>query len=80
MVKPLLAYSVRRLLENGANTSFVNRIADGTIPLEMLVEDPVAAVQAMAAKEGAVGLPSRKILLPRSLYGNTGQCRRSGSE
>lgn len=67
----LLAYLVRRLLENGANTSFVNRIADGSIPLEMLVEDPVAAVQAMAAKEGAVGLPHPKIPLPRNLYGNT---------
>ena len=37
----LLAYLVRRLLENGANTSFVNRIADTTISLDELVADPV---------------------------------------
>ncbi len=37
----LLAYLVRRLLENGANTSFVNRIADATLPLDELVADPV---------------------------------------
>ncbi|MEO8248851.1 MAG: proline dehydrogenase family protein, partial [Burkholderiales bacterium] len=40
----LLAYLVRRLLENGANTSFVNRIADDDVPLEELVQDPVQAV------------------------------------
>ena len=37
--------TVRRLLENGANTSFVNRIADSTLPLDELVADPVAAVE-----------------------------------
>jgi RHH-type proline utilization regulon transcriptional repressor/proline dehydrogenase/delta 1-pyrroline-5-carboxylate dehydrogenase len=36
----LLPYLVRRLLENGANTSFVNRILDETVPIEALVEDP----------------------------------------
>ena len=46
----LLAYLVRRLLENGANTSFVNRIADQTISLDALVEDPVVAVEALAAQ------------------------------
>ncbi|MDB5894033.1 MAG: putA, partial [Rhodoferax sp.] len=45
----LLAYLVRRLLENGANTSFVNRIADPTIAIDVLVEDPVATVAQMAA-------------------------------
>jgi RHH-type proline utilization regulon transcriptional repressor/proline dehydrogenase/delta 1-pyrroline-5-carboxylate dehydrogenase len=40
----LLPYLVRRLLENGANTSFVNRIADASIPVEMVVADPVALV------------------------------------
>jgi RHH-type proline utilization regulon transcriptional repressor/proline dehydrogenase/delta 1-pyrroline-5-carboxylate dehydrogenase len=35
-----LAYLVRRLLENGANTSFVNRIADESIALDELVRDP----------------------------------------
>ncbi len=38
----LLAYLVRRLLENGANTSFVNRIADETIALDELVNSPRA--------------------------------------
>jgi RHH-type proline utilization regulon transcriptional repressor/proline dehydrogenase/delta 1-pyrroline-5-carboxylate dehydrogenase len=37
----LLAYLVRRLLENGANTSFVNRMADDEAPLEALIADPV---------------------------------------
>ena len=41
----LLPYLVRRLLENGANVSFINRIADREIPLSELVADPVAAVQ-----------------------------------
>lgn len=65
----LLAYLVRRLLENGANTSFVNRIADPTIPLDLLVEDPVATVERMAAQEGAAGLPHPAIPLPVALYG-----------
>ncbi|APW40757.1 trifunctional transcriptional regulator/proline dehydrogenase/L-glutamate gamma-semialdehyde dehydrogenase [Rhodoferax koreense] len=65
----LLAYLVRRLLENGANTSFVNRIADPTIAIELLVEDPVATVEHMAAREGAVGLPHAAIPLPPALYG-----------
>jgi RHH-type proline utilization regulon transcriptional repressor/proline dehydrogenase/delta 1-pyrroline-5-carboxylate dehydrogenase len=65
----LLAYLVRRLLENGANTSFVNRIADPTIPLEALVEDPVATVERMAQNEGTVGLPHPAIPLPAALYG-----------
>lgn len=65
----LLAYLVRRLLENGANTSFVNRIADASIPLDTLVEDPVATVERMAAEEGAMGLPHAAIPLPAALYG-----------
>ena len=65
----LLAYLVRRLLENGANTSFVNRIADEDLPLEALVEDPVHTVQAMGAIEGAIGLPHPAIALPAALYG-----------
>ncbi len=65
----LLAYLVRRLLENGANTSFVNRVADAALPLEALIEDPVAAVDALAASEGAAGLAHPRIALPRALYG-----------
>ena len=39
--KDLLAYLVRRLLENGANTSFVNRLADDEAPIAAIVADPV---------------------------------------
>ena len=37
----LLAYLVRRLLENGANTSFVNRLADDAAPIDEIVANPV---------------------------------------
>ena len=65
----LLAYLVRRLLENGANTSFVHRIADASLPLEELVEDPVRTVQALGQREGVLGLPHPAIPLPAALYG-----------
>ena len=65
----LLAYLVRRLLENGANSSFVNRIADDNLPLERLVEDPVQQVRAMAAQDGVVGAPHPALPLPGALYG-----------
>jgi RHH-type proline utilization regulon transcriptional repressor/proline dehydrogenase/delta 1-pyrroline-5-carboxylate dehydrogenase len=42
----LLPYLVRRLLENGANSSFVNRITDEDIAIDDLVHDPVATVSA----------------------------------
>ena len=64
----LLAYLVRRLLENGANTSFVQRVADPRLPVEALVEDPVARVDAAATVEGGIGLRHPLILLPRELY------------
>jgi len=44
--RDLLAYLVRRLLENGANSSFVHQLADEDVPAEQLSEDPVAAVRA----------------------------------
>jgi RHH-type proline utilization regulon transcriptional repressor/proline dehydrogenase/delta 1-pyrroline-5-carboxylate dehydrogenase len=65
----LLAYLVRRLLENGANTSFVHRMADTTVPLEDLVRDPVALVAQSAAEEGGLGRPHPAIALPRDLFG-----------
>ncbi len=65
----LLAYLVRRLLENGANTSFVHQMADPTLPLETLVQDPVEAVTAAAEREGRCGLPHPGIPLPAALYG-----------
>ncbi|WP_122563133.1 bifunctional proline dehydrogenase/L-glutamate gamma-semialdehyde dehydrogenase PutA, partial [Pseudomonas viridiflava] len=66
----LLAYLVRRLLENGANTSFVNRIADHTISIQELVADPVNQIERMATQEGGFGLPHPRIPLPRDLYGS----------
>ncbi|WP_122761440.1 trifunctional transcriptional regulator/proline dehydrogenase/L-glutamate gamma-semialdehyde dehydrogenase [Pseudomonas viridiflava] len=65
----LLAYLVRRLLENGANTSFVNRIADHSISIQELVADPVNQIERMATQEGGFGLPHPRIPLPRDLYG-----------
>ena len=61
----LLAYLVRRLLENGANTSFVNRIADPRVPVEDLIADPVAVVRAMSAP----GSPHERIARPPEMYG-----------
>jgi RHH-type transcriptional regulator, proline utilization regulon repressor / proline dehydrogenase / delta 1-pyrroline-5-carboxylate dehydrogenase len=43
--KDLVAYLVRRLLENGANTSFVNRLADAAASIEAIVRDPLEVVQ-----------------------------------
>jgi RHH-type proline utilization regulon transcriptional repressor/proline dehydrogenase/delta 1-pyrroline-5-carboxylate dehydrogenase len=65
----LLAYLVRRLLENGANTSFVNHIADPSVSIEQLVQDPVEWVERTARQEGALGLPHPAIALPARLYG-----------
>ncbi|MCJ2060444.1 trifunctional transcriptional regulator/proline dehydrogenase/L-glutamate gamma-semialdehyde dehydrogenase [Methylobacterium sp. J-048] len=61
----LLAYLVRRLLENGANSSFVNRVGDASVPVADLITDPVAAVAAMPVP----GAPHERIKLPRDLYG-----------
>lgn len=60
----LLAYLVRRLLENGANTSFVNRIVDEKAPLDAIVADPVAQVRALKSK------PHPGIPLPSHMFGN----------
>jgi RHH-type proline utilization regulon transcriptional repressor/proline dehydrogenase/delta 1-pyrroline-5-carboxylate dehydrogenase len=63
----LLAYLVRRLLENGANSSFVNRIADETVPIDDLIADPVEVARAISP----LGSSHEKIALPRHLYGDT---------
>jgi RHH-type proline utilization regulon transcriptional repressor/proline dehydrogenase/delta 1-pyrroline-5-carboxylate dehydrogenase len=56
--KELLAYLVRRLLENGANSSFVNRMADAEVPVAALVGDPVAELAAPAPRRNpAIPLP-----------------------
>jgi len=59
--KDLLAYLVRRLLENGANSSFVNQIADPAVPPETVVTDPFEAVPHVTAPVG--------LLHPRDLFG-----------
>ncbi|SPL70478.1 trifunctional transcriptional regulator/proline dehydrogenase/L-glutamate gamma-semialdehyde dehydrogenase [Acinetobacter stercoris] len=64
----LLAYLVRRLLENGANTSFVNRIADKTLDIEDLIENPVQEILETSQKEGTVGEKHPSIPLPIDLY------------
>jgi RHH-type transcriptional regulator, proline utilization regulon repressor / proline dehydrogenase / delta 1-pyrroline-5-carboxylate dehydrogenase len=61
----LLAYLVRRLLENGSNSSFVNRVADASVTVDELIADPVA--QALAIRP--LGDPHDRIALPRGLYG-----------
>ena len=47
--RDLLAYLVRRLLENGANSSFVNQVVDADIPSAEITRDPVAEVEALGA-------------------------------
>ena len=63
----LLAYLVRRLLENGANSSFVNRIYDTALPVKDALDDPF-----LKLKDSA---PTRNlnIPLPSDLYGKTRQ-------
>jgi len=60
----LLPYLVRRLLENGANTSFVNRIVDEKAPVAELVADPVAQVAALES------VPHPGIALPAEMFGD----------
>src|SRR5437762_13193984 len=59
----LLPYLVRRLLENGANTSFVNRIADPTVSIDDVVADPVARARRWNFA------PAATLPLPIGLYG-----------
>lgn len=65
----LLAYLVRRLLENGANTSFVNRIADKTIQIDELIQSPTDDIQRQAMQEKVIGAKHPNIPLPQDLYG-----------
>ncbi len=58
----LLPYLVRRLLENGANTSFVNRLTDEEVPVAEIVADPVARVDALRSKPHPRIPPPREIL------------------
>ena len=60
----LLAYLVRRLLENGANSSFVNQIVDEKVAIETLLNDPFEVARASG------GAPHTGIALPRALFGS----------
>ncbi len=58
----LLAYLVRRLLENGANSSFVNRLSDDGLPIEEIIENPVN-------KLGSLGqIPNPGIAMPADIF------------
>jgi RHH-type proline utilization regulon transcriptional repressor/proline dehydrogenase/delta 1-pyrroline-5-carboxylate dehydrogenase len=65
----LLAYLVRRLLENGANSSFVNRVADEAIDLQTLVSDPITLIRDAAVHGEPIGAPHPAIPLPARLFG-----------
>ena len=59
----LLAYLVRRLLENGANSSFVNAIVDESKPVETLLPDPVEKMQSVKS------IANPQIVMPLNLFG-----------
>ncbi|MCD6074580.1 MAG: proline dehydrogenase (proline oxidase) [Rhodospirillales bacterium] len=61
--RDLLAYLVRRLLENGANSSFVNRLAHDELPVAAVIAPPDLVLRADAA------IANPAIPLPRDLYG-----------
>ena len=66
----LLAYLVRRLLENGANTSFVNRIADTTLPLDELVaRSGRSRLKNWRSRKARLVCHIRRLPMPRDLYG-----------
>src|SRR5690606_27294630 len=58
----LLAYLVRRLLENGANGSFVNMIADRDVPAEQVARDPFAQLDETK--------PAGRVAAPADLFGS----------
>ncbi|MEE8393194.1 MAG: bifunctional proline dehydrogenase/L-glutamate gamma-semialdehyde dehydrogenase PutA, partial [Rhodospirillales bacterium] len=58
----LLAYLVRRLLENGSNTSFVNRMVDNKLPIDDIIADPVARIVGLEA------IPHPRIPKPKHLF------------
>ena len=62
----LLPYLVRRLLENGANTSFVHALLDERVPVEKVVVDPIDAVEAHPDRHA-------KIPTPINVYGDRRQ-------
>ena len=65
--RDLLAYLVRRLLENGANSSFVNQIVDSSIAAEAITRDPVSELEALgdSIANPAISLPGELFLPER---------------
>jgi len=61
--KDLLAYLVRRLLENGANTSFVNRFMDEKVPVGEIVRDPILELERLESAQNP-RLPNPIALYP----------------
>ncbi len=61
----LLGYLVRRLLENGANTSFINRLADDEAPVADIIRDPVEAAGRVRSGAATAAPP---IPRPREIY------------
>ncbi|AHC39177.1 bifunctional proline dehydrogenase/L-glutamate gamma-semialdehyde dehydrogenase PutA [Ehrlichia muris] len=59
----LLPYLIRRLLENGANSSFINQLNDSNVSLEQLIEDPLEKAKALEY------LPHPNIALPKDIFG-----------
>ncbi len=60
----LLPYLVRRLLENGANSSFVNRLTDLTLDIDDITQDPIESVRKHALHKHP------KLPLPKDIYGD----------
>lgn len=68
--RDLLPYLVRRLLENGANSSFVHRLIDARTPISALVQHPVSTLHSRAC------VPHEQIPLPGDIFG----CERVNSQ
>ncbi|XKF16708.1 bifunctional proline dehydrogenase/L-glutamate gamma-semialdehyde dehydrogenase PutA [Halomonas sp. BLK-85] len=62
--KDLLPYLVRRLLENGANSSFVHQLVDPDVPVESLCQHPVETLRQYDS------LANTRIPLPKDIFGN----------
>src|SRR5690606_16205826 len=61
--KDLLPYLVRRLLENGANSSFVHQLVDPRVPVDSLIDHPVSQLRQHTR------LANHRIPLPPALFG-----------
>lgn len=61
--KDLLPYLVRRLLENGANSSFVHKLVDKKVPIETLIEHPLVSLRRHASPA------NHRIPMPADIYG-----------